>query len=161
MNQNTSEQTEKRPKPEIDWIIHLCCNGAACAECGEVENGFLPFMCNAHTHGMGKYHHPDFQMVLNLPNSEIGRILNTFGSMAQSGRRFHDGEYVLGIYEDCSVRLMEFTECGRKVLRVVIPDKHNVYPENPACELPYSLQLLETDELYSKEGCDCNAGDQE
>lgn len=115
---------------KIDWIIHLCCNGAECAECGDVENGFLPYLCNAHTHGMEKYHHMDFQMVLNLPPQEIGRILNTFGLMVQSGCRFHDGEYVLGIYEDCSVRLMEFAECGRKVLRIVLPDSHNIYPES-------------------------------
>lgn len=146
---------------KIDWIIHLCCNGAKCAECGDVENGFLPYLCNAHTHGMEKYHHMDFQMVLNLPPREIGRILNTFGLMVQSGCRFHDGEYVLGIYEDCSVRLMEFTECGRKVLRIVLPDSHNIYPESPDCEAPYSYQHMETDALHiSSRGSDFSDGNQ-
>lgn len=141
--------------PEIDWIIHLCCNGVVCSECGKVENSYLHNLCNAHTHGMEKYHHPDFQLVLNLPPHEICRILNTLGLMVQNGRRFHNGEYVLGIYEDCSVRLMEYAECDRKVLRVVIPDKHNTYLEDPVCEEPYSYQHLETDELYVGEGCDC------
>ena len=34
----------------IDWIIHLVANGA-CDECGKEEKGFLPYTCNAHTHG--------------------------------------------------------------------------------------------------------------
>lgn len=161
MNQDAREQTKATIKPKINWGIDMCRNGVVCVFCGKTERGYILFMCNAHTHGMERYDHPDFQIVLNISDEEICRILNTFGLMVQSGRRFHNGEYILGIYEDCSVRLMEFAECGRKVLRAVIPDKHNVYPENPACELPYSLQLLETDELYSNEGCDCNAGDQE
>ena len=133
-------------KQKVDWIIHCCCNDA-CDECGQVETGYLPYMCNAHTHGMERYGHPDFQMVLYAPHKEIMRILNTFGLMVQQGRKFHGGEYVLGIYEDCSVRLMEFEETGRTVLRVVIPDKNNVYPEDSNCQLPYSLQHLETDAL--------------
>ena len=60
----------------VDWIIHLVANGA-CDECGKEEKGFLPYTCNAHTHGMEKYGHPDFQVVLSLPPREIGRILNT------------------------------------------------------------------------------------
>ena len=64
---------------KIDWIIHLVTNGAQCEECGEVESGFLPYMCNAHTHGMERYNHLDFQIVLNYPPNEIGRILNEFG----------------------------------------------------------------------------------
>lgn len=58
----------------IDWIIHLVANGA-CDECGKEEKGFLPYTCNAHTHGMEKYDHPDFQVVLSLPPREIGRIV--------------------------------------------------------------------------------------
>ena len=139
-------------KPNIDWIIHCCANGAPCDDCGKVETGFIRYACNAHTHGMGRYQHPDFQMVLFLPVLEIGRILNAFGEMVQSGRRFHNGEYVTGIYEDCAVRLMEFEETGRTVLRVIIPDKNNIFPENPNCAAPYTLQQLETDALYRKGG---------
>lgn len=133
--------------PNINWIIHLVTNGAACEECGETETSFLPYLCNAHTHGMEKYDHPDFQMVLRTSNKEIGRILNTLGLMVQQGERFYDGAYVTGIYEDCSIRLQEFEETGRKILRVIIPDGNNIFPENPECAVPYSLQLLETEEL--------------
>lgn len=63
-------------KNNIGWIIHLCANGN-CDECGKREEGFLPYTCNAHTHGMEEYGHMDFQLVLKAHPAEIGRILNT------------------------------------------------------------------------------------
>lgn len=136
---------------EIDWVIHLCANGVPCEECGKVETGFLPQTCNAHTHGMEKYHHKDFQLVLALPVKEIARILNTMGLRVQAGERFHDGDLVSGIYEDCDIRLDEYEETGRTVLRVIIPDKYNVFPEDERCMPVYRAQLLETDALWGKE----------
>ena len=136
---------------KIDWIIHCCANGA-CDECGIVETGFLPNTCNAHTHGMEKYCHMDFQMVLFLPPEEIMRILNTLGLRVQAGERFHDGDMVSGIYEDCDIRLDEYEETGRTVLRVIIPDKYNVFPEEENCMEVYRLQLLETEDLHRKGG---------
>ena len=136
---------------KIDWVIHLVANGA-CDECGEIETGFLPYMCNAHTHGLERYGHLGFQMVLFLPTEEIGRILNTLGLRVQSGERFRSGDMVSGIYEDCDVRLDEYEETGRKVLRVIIPDANNIFPEEGDCMLPYCLQFLKTDELCVERG---------
>lgn len=133
----------------IDWKIHFCGY-----EGWNWRNkiDFLPYLCNAHTHGMEKYHHPDFQVVLNLPITEICRILNTLSLMVKRGHCFHDGELVYSIYEDCPVRLSGFTEGGRKVLRVIIPDQYNQYPENPECDHPYWFQQFETEKLYCKKG---------
>jgi len=139
---------------KFDWIIHLCANGVVCDECGEVVKGFLPGTCNAHTHGMEKHHHMDFQLVLALPVKEIARILNTMGLRVQAGERFHDGDLVSGIYEDCDIRLDEYEETGRTVLRVIIPDKYNIFPEDENCMPIYRIQLLETDDLYREEGWD-------
>ena len=135
----------------IDWIIHLVANGA-CDECGKEGTGFLPYACNAHTHGMEKYGHLDFQIVLSLPPREIARILNTLGCRVQDGERFCHGRYVSGIYADCDIRLDEFQETGRKVLRVIIPDRHYRFPEDPQCEEPYRLQSMGTEDLHLKEG---------
>lgn len=138
-------------KQKIDWIIHMVANGA-CGECGGVETSFLPYMCNAHTHGMERYGHMEFQMVLALPPQEIGRILNTLGLRVQSGECFRPGDMVSGIYEDCSVRLDEYEETGRRVLRVIIPDADNIFPEDKFCKAPYCLQLLNTEELCVERG---------
>ena len=138
-------------KNNIGWIIHLCANGN-CDECGKREEGFLPYTCNAHTHGMEEYRHMDFQLVLKAHPAEIGRILNTFGLWVQSGRRFKAGDMVSGIFQDCNVRLDEFEETGRTVLRIIIPDDENRFPEDEECMEVYRLQLLETDELWRKDG---------
>lgn len=136
----------------IDWIIHLCANGVPCAKCGKVETGFLPGTCNAHTHGMERYQHLDFQVVLALPPQEIGRILNTLGLRVQNGERFHAGDRVSGIYLDCDIRLDAYEETGRTVLRVMIPDKNNIFPDDERCAPTYRLQLLKTEELYQEGG---------
>jgi len=138
--------------PEIDWIIHMIGNGVYCAECGKVENSFPEYICNAHTHGMAKYHHPDFQMVIHTEPELMGYVLNEFGIRVQSGQQFKAGDLVEGIFLDCPVRLDEFEECGRKVLRVIIPDGKNRFPEDPACDYPYSFQLMPTDQLERTDG---------
>ncbi len=139
------------PNKNIDWVIHITHNGVKCADCGKEEDAFLQYLANVHTHGMEKYGHRDFQLVLQISNPEIGWILNTLGQMVQAGHRFHNGEFVNGIFEDCPIRLKEFVENGRMVLRVIIPDKHNVFPEDPKCEAPYRFQLLSTDALFRAE----------
>lgn len=138
-------------KPSVNWIIH-CCENGVCDDCGHMETSFLPYACNAHTHGMEKYGHQDFQLVLNLGHREIMRILNTLGLRVQAGERFKDGDMVSGIYEDCDIRLNIYEETGRRVLRVIIPDKFNRFPENSQCILPYPLQLLPTESLRSYTG---------
>ena len=59
---------------------------------------------------------------------------------------------ILGIYEDCDVRLTEFEETGRMVLRVIIPDKHNRFPEDAGCDVRYTLQIFTTDFIYREGG---------
>ena len=128
-------------KPNIDWVIHGCGNGVVCEIDGKTENGFMPGTCNFHTHGMERYNHQDFQMTIAYPHKEICRILNTLGLRVQAG-----------IYEDCDVRLTEFEETGRMVLRVIIPDKHNRFPEDAGCDVRYTLQIFTTDFIYREGG---------
>lgn len=134
-------------KSNIDWIIHCVANGAICEKGGCVEDCMLPRTCNAHTHGMEKYGHKDFQLVLRYDFREICRILNTLGLRVQAGEKFKAGELVEGIYGDCPVRLDEFEETGRTVFRVIIPDKNNKFPEDADCTDWYPLQQLSLDEL--------------
>lgn len=135
----------------LEWIIHYVQNGS-CECCGKEEHSFIPFTCNAHTHGMERYdNHQDFQMVLDCGPEQICYILNSLGVMVQSGHRFSAGDLVEGIFTDCSVRLDEFEETGRKVLRVVIPDANNKFPDEADCREEYKLQLLSTDDLCVEE----------
>lgn len=137
---------------KIDWIIEILANGVYCATCGRVENHYPDYICNAHTHGMRKYGHLDFQLVLHVSDQDFGYILNSLGLRVQAGEHFNSGDLIEGIFEDCPVRLDEVEESGRRVLRVIIPDSQNRFPEDPACEYPYSYQLVPTNELAWKGG---------
>lgn len=118
-------------KNEIDWIIH------------KIINDYGPGnLTNAHTHGMARYNHLDFQVVLNLPPEHVGYLLNSMGARVQNGERFHAGNMIYGLYDDCPVRLDEFRETGRSVLRLIIPDKYNLFPENPHCMDTYKYQIM-------------------
>ena len=115
-----------------DWIIHGVCDGQH---------------VNFHTHGMEKYGHMDFQIVLPYPHQELCRILNTLGFQVREGHAFKAGERIPGIYLDCDVKVLEFEETGRTVLRVIVPDKNNRFPDEAGCEYPYTLQSFPTDFL--------------
>ena len=127
----------------MNWQIHLPDDSYNY----ERRTSFKPYLCNAHTHGMSRYGHPDFQVVLRISDSEIRRILNILCLAVQKGITFEDGEYIGGIYDDCPVRLQSFSEGNRQVLRVIIPDGNNTFPEGAYCHRPYSYQLLRTDAL--------------
>lgn len=139
----TNQSDKQKTKPEVDWIIHMVANGNECALCGCTENHFLPGLCDFHTHGMDKYGHQEFQVVLRMPDGELKYILNVMGLLVQSGRRFKAGDLVSEIYMDCKVRLDEFESNGDKVLRVIIPDKNNRFPEDKKCDDIFKRQLLE------------------
>ena len=136
----------------MNWIIHIIGNGVPCGICGKIENIFPRFICNAHTHGMAQYAHPDFQLVLHMSDADIGFILNTLGLRVKAGERFRSGDFVEGIFEDCRIRLDEAESNGHRVLRVIIPDSKNRFPEDANCEYPYNHQLIPTDELEKLTG---------
>ena len=95
---------------------------------------------NNHTHGMEDFGHLDFQVVLNIKPAEIGYLLNTMGERVRDGERFQSGDMIKGLFLDCDVRLDLFRETGRDVLRLIIPDGDNRFPEYPLCKAPYIFQ---------------------
>ena len=81
--------------------------------------------------------------MLNYQREEIMRLLNTMGMRVARGERFKDGDLIEGLYLDCSVRLQEFPDIdGKPVLRLMIPDKENRWPEEAG--VPYCGQLFST-----------------
>ena len=131
----------------IDWKIHLVANGVRCAVCGDIENGFLPGMCDAHTHGMEKYGHPNFQIVLRMEDSTIMNLLNILGLRVQNGQRFQAGDVISDICEGYDIRLAS-VENDDDMLRVLIPDVNHLFPDDPDCLSPYNLQNLPVTQLY-------------
>lgn len=130
-------------KQEIDWTIHVVMNGVSCDCCNKVEDSFPKYMCNVHTHGMEKYNHLDFQIVLALDPKITGTILNNMGQKVQAGKIFKDGDVLNDVLADgYKVRLMATKETGRPVLRLLLPDKNNKLPGDYGCLYPYNQQEL-------------------
>lgn len=133
---------------KVDWIIHLVANGVSCAKCGEVENNFPQYICDAHTHGMDKYGHMEFQLVINYGMEHVCYLLNSLGRRVQNGERFKSGDVVKGLYEDCDITLHSIPDSnGVHVLRLIIPDKKNRMPSDGA-DYPYNMQYHLLEELY-------------
>lgn len=133
---------------KLDWDIHYISNNVQCSECGKVEKTFPDYICDAHTDGMNKYGHHEFQLVFDYGAKEICRLLNTMGLRVRNGERFNGGDQVAGLYLDCSVQLREVTDCdGKPILRLVIPDRQNRLPEQS--EAPFTYQMLATELLYT------------
>lgn len=133
---------------KLDWDIHYISNNVECSDCGKREKAFPNYICDAHTHGMSKYDHMEFQLVIDYGPQEICRLLNTMGLRVRHGERFAGGDHVSGLYEDCEVQLREVTDCdGNPILRLVIPDRQNRLPEQS--EAPFTYQMLATGILYS------------
>jgi len=116
---------------KYDWNIHYVIDSRG-------PGGIV----NSHTHGMEEYDHLDFQLVLNVKQEEIGRLLNTMGLRVQNGEKFKAGDMVKDLYLDCDVRLDLFYETGRSVLRLIVPDANNFFPEDPKCKEPYKYQTV-------------------
>ena len=146
-----ANNTKKRVSKGINWIVHYVAD-SHCDMCGgDNTPHFKPYLCNVHTHGMRElYNHPEFQFVLNLGYNKVLRILNILGLMVQDGRRFRVGESVSNVLVGYDIRLFEATDNGKKVLRVVIPDQYNRFPDDENCEDVYKLQHLSTKNLMVK-----------
>lgn len=149
---NKTKFNENKEKSNMisnyNWQIHAIKNGCLCENDGEYIFDMIPGAANFHTHGMEQYNHPDFQLVLDYDLDTAAYILNTLGERVSSGERFNPGDYVKGIFEDCDVRLETFEETGRDVLRVIVPDANNVFPDEEGCRSSYLHQLWPTEELY-------------
>lgn len=133
---------------KIDWIIHAVSNQVKSAKFVKPEDRFINGACNFHTHGMDKYGHMDFQVVLEIDPNDIAFILNILGTRVQNGEKFKAGDLVSGIFTDCQIRLDEFEETGRTVLRVIIPDENNIFPDDQNCNDDFKLQMLPENLLY-------------
>lgn len=71
-----------------------------------------------------------------------GRIISVKESVGKHRYVIRDGDMVSGLYTDCDILLKKVRETGRDVLRLIIPDKYNHFPEDPDCKEPYKHQEL-------------------
>lgn len=112
------------------WIVHFVAGGDE-----QSPTGF-----NAHTHGLQEnYQHKDFQLVIPLPEKVAHPIFIELADRVKAGEKFVAGQKVDDIIQGMQVKLIDAVECGRPVLRVILPDKNGKLDLGEIAE-PYAQQ---------------------
>jgi hypothetical protein len=90
-----------------------------------VEEGYI----NAHTHGFSDtWNHSDFQIVVDIDRKVVSDIFWNFAHRVKKGEIFSSGMMVEEVISKYPVRLDTMEECGRSVLRVILPDADGHFP---------------------------------
>lgn len=93
------------------------------------SNDGTPFGFNYHTHGMERsYGHRNIQCVMPMDFKVIHMIVSDIIEEIKKGKKFEPNvDYPDLVGGGYMVRFIEAKECGRKVLRLVVPDKNGKY----------------------------------
>ena len=130
--------------PRPPWDIALTENGGICEICGKpVGNPYLDGIMWATTHGLEElYNHLDFELVVSMPEQYACQILNMLGARVQSGEVFSDGQTLNDVLQHYPVKIKRMDSYGADKLRIIVPDRNGLWPEDAGCEYPYSLQIM-------------------
>lgn len=103
-----------------------------------------PNGANIHTHGLEQtFNHKDIQLCMPLRPEVAHSLLVNAVEALRDGKitKYSPGVKYKDILSDpYVVQFIEATECGRPVLRMVLPDKNNQFDT-----LPYSSQFTKLD----------------
>lgn len=103
---------------EFGWYAHV------------VESGDkTPYSYNYHTHGFeGLFNHKNIQIVIPMPPERAHDFATIIVNEIKSGKRFSTGvDYPDLAGNGFMVRFIDAMECGRSVLRMLVPDKAGKY----------------------------------
>lgn len=98
---------------------------------------------NYHTHGVQEtFGHLDFQIVLPVGMGSAHAIANSLIDSLAQGRGFQEDKLYDGFLGNgYLLKFKRFTECGRPVLRVILPDVNGLFPGDVGCDEKYLMQL--------------------
>ncbi len=118
-----------------------------------------PYGMNVHTHGLEQnFKHPDLQICLGMDQRVCHHILNNAIDEIKKGNKFEAGEKYDNViesspaYKDLKLKVLflEAEECGRKVLRMIFPEKDGSFmgqmssKQMEGCKVPEDLILYYT-----------------
>jgi hypothetical protein len=102
---------------QYGWMIHFV-----------MPDEDYPFNVNIHTHGFPeKFKHLDMQICLPINPDNTQGIMNNIARLLNEGKAFKANKKYKDIIERFPVLMIPATENGRKVLRLVFPDKHGSF----------------------------------
>jgi hypothetical protein len=130
------EETQLR---KVGWIAHCVFPRVDAPN----ENDNYPSGVNYHTHGLlGSFNHPDIQICFPASMESLHGIANAVIHEIKKGKKFEAGVKYYDIMQPpYAVEFIKARECGRDVLRLLIPDKNGEYKQHP-----YDKQLTLLDD---------------
>lgn len=109
---------ERRAMTDHGWFAHYVS-----------DDPETPFGINYHTHGFQEsFGHMDIQFCFPAPYQQIHQLFAQVVDNIKGGRKYEPGQKYDDILRgDYDVEFIEAMECGRKVLRMCLPDKNNKF----------------------------------
>ena len=99
-----------------------------------------PSGINIHTHGLEySFNHINFQFVVPVGETLAMQLMHTLVDTIREGATYEPGKKYSEVLENYNVTFIEATECDRKVLRMIFPDKNGNIDEDKI-EEPYKQQ---------------------
>lgn len=127
--QNGPEAMEKKELELIQkhgWYGHFVEDDKKC-----------PYSINAHTHNLKEaYNHKDLQVCLNIDPAIINALFASVVDEIKKGAKFESGKEYDNIFKGVfKAKFIDAFECGRQVLRLLIPDPNGKYEGKYADQL--------------------------
>ena len=114
------EERERQNMETVGWYAHYVPDADDC-----------PYGINYHTHGSDhSFNHLDMQVCLAADPQTLHHVLSIAVGKIKEGAKFEHGKTYDDLIEPANgegtykVLMLEAEECGRKVLRLIMPDKH-------------------------------------
>ena len=124
------EEREREAILKHGWYAHWVFDDPKC-----------PFEVNFHTHGVESYGHRNLQLCMKMNPQVVMSFFHIIIDRIKKGEEFlPDVDYPDIAAGGYMVRFIETKECGRDMLRIIIPAKDGTYDKEP-----YSLQLTMLD----------------
>ncbi len=114
------EAADKMQKDAIDrfgWTAHYVVDDSDC-----------PYGINAHTHNIYEsLGHKDFQICFNIKPQLINTLFFNLANDVKNGKTYESGKKYDNVLTNYQVEFLDAKECGRDVLRLLIPDENGKY----------------------------------
>lgn len=129
-NLKALEKREAKNIKDLGWYCHMVMS----------DDDQTPTGVNYHTHGCQEsFGHMDFQVVAHIPPELAHHLFYISIELVKNGTKIGNKDRLAGVLENLDVSFVEAQECGRTVLRIILPDKTGCLDQGKM-EAPFSEQ---------------------
>jgi len=98
-------------------------------------------LANLHTHGLKEsFNHMDLQLVIPINMQTASGLFHTVAKNIKKGKTYQAGKLYDDVIRNYFVKFENFTDKGRPVLRMILPDEKGFFPGDRECSGIYRRQ---------------------